>query len=218
MTHIGISTLDNTNPTDVTIDTYNTIADLYTDKYFTDTSDFEHIDRFISAVKPRGSILEVGCGSGQFSKYLGSKGFSTIGIDLSDSMLSLAKKKVPEGTFQVMDMRSLSFEDVVFDGIIAPYSLIHIPDDEVVATLKGFHRVVKKSGALCVVVQEGEKDHVVQEPFAPDKQIFFNFFTKERIKEYVSNAGFRDIVIKTVPCDDPYAMSSGIIYLLAIKD
>ncbi len=203
--------------TAITVDTYNTIAQPYSEKYFTDTSDFAHIESFISRIKPHGSVLEIGCGAGQFSQYLISKGFSVIGIDLSDAMLTLAKEHVPQGDFQTMDMRSLSFPDSMFDGVIAPYSLIHIPDAEVTETLKGFSRVLTSQGRICLIVQQGDADHMVTEPFAPDKQIFFNFFTPERIQAHVQEAGFTTIEIKTISCDDPYALGTEILYIDAKK-
>lgn len=209
--------MNSTDPIAGTIDTYNTIAAAYTEKYFDDTSDFAHIDRFISSVAPEGTILEVGCGAGQFSKYLMTKGFTVIGVDLSESMLALARKKVPGGDFRSMDMRNLSFYDGQFDGIIAPYSLIHIPEKAVVSTLKGFNRVLRQHGELCVLAQRGESDHIVDEPFAPGKKVFFNFFTSLRIRNYLEIAGFTDITVEEVPCDDPYSMSDGLLYVHARK-
>lgn len=209
--------MNSTDPVAGTIDTYNTIAAVYAEKYFDDTSDFAHIGRFISSVVPQGKILEVGCGAGQFSKYLMSKGFSVLGVDLSESMLELARKKVPGGDFRSMDMRNLTFDDGQFDGIIAPYSLIHIPENAVVSTLKGFTRVLSAHGVLCVLAQRGESDHTVDEPFAPGKKVFFNFFTPQRIRNYLKLAGFTDITIEEVACDDPYSMSDGLLYIHARK-
>lgn len=209
--------MNTTDPVAGTIDTYNTIAAVYTEKYFDDTSDFAHIGRFISTVVPHGKILEAGCGAGQFSKYLMSKGFTVLGVDLSESMLELARKKVPGGDFRIMDMRNLTFDDGQFDGIIAPYSLIHIPENAVVSTLKGFNRVLRAHGVLCVLAQRGESDHTVDEPFAPGKKVFFNFFTPLRIRNYLELAGFTDITVEEVPCDDPYSMSDGLLYIHARK-
>ncbi|MHB1418397.1 MAG: class I SAM-dependent methyltransferase [Bacillota bacterium] len=44
-------------------------------------------------------VVELGCGSGILAKILSKKGFSVYGIDLSPSMIKLARKKVPEGRF-----------------------------------------------------------------------------------------------------------------------
>lgn len=205
------------DPTAITTDTYNLIAEKYAEKYFDDKSDFKRIAPFIRDIAKNGSILEVGCGAGQFVKYLMSCGFLVTGVDLSESMLALAHKKVPKGKFQLMDMRSLTFDDNHFDAVLAAYSLIHVPTAEIVSTLKGFHRVMKSGGKLCVIAQRGAPDHFVDESLAPGKTVFFNFFTSDKIRTFLEESGFINISIETVTTDDSYTMSDALMYVYANK-
>jgi SAM-dependent methyltransferase len=46
-----------------------------------------------------GVVVDLGCGSGALSTTLASRGYDIVGIDVSQSMLRLAKKRVPRGTF-----------------------------------------------------------------------------------------------------------------------
>lgn len=148
--------------------TYDKIADVYTKQYFDDLSDTPYIDRFLDKLKPGSKILDVGCGPGQFTKYMLSKGFEVVGVDLSEEMLSTAKKMVPKGIFKNMDMRVLDFDDMSFDGLLVAYSLIHIPSDDIPKTLKGFTRVLKADGYVEVIAQKGEADKIVDEPFTQE--------------------------------------------------
>lgn len=52
-------------------------------------------------VNPAWSVLELGCGSGRWSKYFPDY----TGIDISPTLLAYAKKKYPEGKFFHHDMR-----------------------------------------------------------------------------------------------------------------
>lgn len=50
---------------------------------------------------PRGTILDFGCGSGVTARLLTDKGYSVAGFDLSESLIGIARKRVPQATFLV---------------------------------------------------------------------------------------------------------------------
>ena len=70
-----------------------------------------HINDFLNIISPKGKILDAGCGSGVDSAYINSLGFSVIGVDLSDEMLSLAKQKTSNVEFIKKDFTELDFND-----------------------------------------------------------------------------------------------------------
>jgi len=199
------------------VSTYNKIAGIYSNKYFDDLSDTFYINKFLSILPPKSEILEVGSGPGQFVKYIAEKGFKATGIDLSEKMIEIARKKVPEAKFKVMDMRDMKFKDASFDGLMAPYSLIHIPSDEIHQTLRGFSRVLKPNGKLLVIAQNGEADKVIGEPLKEGEITFVNFFTKERLSKFLIEAGFRIFYVEEKETYDPGTMSNRVIYTIAQK-
>ena len=73
---------------------------------------------------PAGSrVLDVGCGTGNFSLKLAQRGCRVVGADLSAAMLSVAQKKVAAEGLAVdlarMDAHRLAFADASFDGVLA---------------------------------------------------------------------------------------------------
>ncbi len=60
------------------------------------------------------SILDLGCGTGNHAVILAKRGYKVTGIDVSESMLQLARKKVSTDSssihFKRMDMRRVSFK------------------------------------------------------------------------------------------------------------
>lgn len=197
--------------------TYEKIAGKYAQQYFDDLVDVPYIDKFLEKLPSGAKILDVGSGPGQFAKHMTAKGFEVVGIDFSDEMVKIAKEKVPEVNFQQMDMRHLDFPDNSFDGLFAAYSLIHIPSEEVVSTLKGFHRILKAGGYLEIGVQQGEADQIIDEPFMPTEKMFFNFFTPERLAEYLNEADFTVISQEIMSISDAETMSDKVIYTIAEK-
>lgn len=60
-------------------------------------------------------VLDIGCGTGRHSIELARRGYATTGVDLSGSMLAMARLKAQEAGVQVTfiqaDARSLQFRD-----------------------------------------------------------------------------------------------------------
>lgn len=199
------------------VDTYEKIAAKYAQQYFDDMVDVPYIDKFLAKLPKQGKILDVGSGPGQFAKHMIEKGFKVIGIDFSKEMVTIAKEKVPNVDFRHMDMRQLDFPDSSFDGLFSAYSLIHIPSEEVLATLQGFHRVLKSGGYIEIAVQKGDADKIIDEPFMPTEKMFFNFFTEERISKFLEDAGFNVVSQEIMAIDDAETMSDKVIYTIAKK-
>ena len=101
------------------------------------------------------SLLEVGCGTGVLAreaiKVVGANG-SVTGIDLSESMLGVARHLAPDVDFQQGDVQTLPFSDQTFDRIIASFVLMFVPEQ--ISAITEMWRVLKPGGKLAVSVWE----------------------------------------------------------------
>jgi ubiquinone/menaquinone biosynthesis C-methylase UbiE len=132
-------------------------------------------------------------------------------------MLKIARRKVPKVKFKMMDMRDLKYQAKTFDGILAAYSLIHIPKNEILKTLKSFNKILKENGYMLVIVQKGESDKIVEEPLKKGEKMFINFFTLKSIANHLKSAGFKIVYQKEVEGNDPNSLSDRFIYTFARK-
>lgn len=196
------------------VDTYDKIAGIYAKQYFNDLSDTPWIDRFLRYLPAGAKILDVGCGPGEFTKYLLDKGYDAIGIDLSEAMVKIARERVSSEHFATMDMRHLEYKPSTFDGLLAAYSLIHIPSGKIAGTLQELHRVLKPGGYMLAITQQGEPDKVVDEPLMQGEKMFINFFTEQRIAAALHDAGFGIVYQEELAAEDPGALSDRIIYTI----
>src|SRR5918998_2968379 len=48
-----------------------------------------------------GLVVDLGCGSGLWARELTKAGYRVLGIDLSEQMIAIARKRVPEAEFRV---------------------------------------------------------------------------------------------------------------------
>jgi ubiquinone/menaquinone biosynthesis C-methylase UbiE len=171
--------------------TYGIIAEKYAKEFFSDTSDLATMEHFAGMLPKNAKLLDAGCGPGMWTEFFSGKGFHSEGIDLSEGMITLAKKLVPDGKFQVMDMRKLKFENASFDAVCAAYSLCHIETKDVPAVLSEFARVLSKGGLLLLLLQEGRGEEIMPEPFDTKQKMFFKYFKIGEAKELLAKAGFK---------------------------
>lgn len=87
------------------------------------------LDRFAARLPDGAAVLELGCGQGGPSTAFLADRFAVLGIDISPHQLDRARRNVPAATFELADMSDVAFEPGRFDGIVALYSIIHVPRD-----------------------------------------------------------------------------------------
>ena len=170
---------------------YDKVAEAYA-RNFPGHSDY--VDEFLAVLPKNSKILDAGCGAGDDAGYIASKGFDVTGIDLSKAMLKIAMQKYPQIHFVHGDIRKTDFPTGSFGGILASFSLIHIPKKDIPLVLEKFHLMLKEDGALCIALQEGEsKERFVDEPLRPGEKLFLNVMSFAEIEGLLANAGFHVI-------------------------
>jgi SAM-dependent methyltransferase len=110
------------------------------------------LDAFERTLTPGGRVLELGCADGiPVAKRL-SPSYDYLGVDISPVQIAAAGQNVPGAHFQVADMTELAFPDGQFGGIVALYSLIHVPVAQQVPLIGKMARWLQPGGALLATV------------------------------------------------------------------
>ncbi|MCF0094158.1 class I SAM-dependent methyltransferase [Micromonospora sp. MH99] len=104
-----------------------------------------------------GPVADVGCGPGRITAHLNELGIAAFGIDLSPGMIAVARHEHPDLRFEVGSMTDLDLPDGSVAGLVAWYSLIHIPDERLGQVLAHFRRVVRPGGPLLVGYHVGDE-------------------------------------------------------------
>ena len=99
-------------------------------------------------------IVDLGCGPGQVGRFVRSQGRTVVGVDISAEMARLASRRL-DGAL-VSDIRQLPFGGASLGGVVAFYSLIHLPREELGVALAEIHRVLRPGGRLLFSAHEGE--------------------------------------------------------------
>jgi SAM-dependent methyltransferase len=141
---------------------YNTVATSYADQVrnLLDETPYERavLALFAGLVHTTGGgpVVDVGCGPGRITAYLRELGVDTFGIDLSPAMIEVARRDHPGLRFEVGSMTDLDLADASMAGLVAWYSLIHIPDDEIGSVFTHFRRVLRHGGPLLISFHVGD--------------------------------------------------------------
>lgn len=158
---------------------------------------------FAERVQGLGPVCDVGCGPGHVAHYLHEQGIVVAGVDLAPEMVAQARQRYPEITFTPDDMRALDVANDTFGGIVAFYSLIHIPREEVVGVLREIRRVLRPGGALLVAFHIGDEVVHLDEWWDQPVTLDFVFFQPDEMIAYLTSAGFTiEAVIERVPYAD----------------
>lgn len=82
----------------------------------------------LSRLRPGASVLDVCCGTGQFTQTIRLQGYDVAGFDASDKMIAYARENAPGAALSVADARKFAL-DRKFDAAYSVFeSLNHIPD------------------------------------------------------------------------------------------
>jgi SAM-dependent methyltransferase len=88
------------------------------------------LDRFLGLLPPCPSVLDIGCGSGEpIARYLAERGCKVTGMDAAPEMIAICQDNLPQQSWGVADMRSLSLGRS-FHGILAWDSFFHLCADD----------------------------------------------------------------------------------------
>lgn len=178
------------NKVEQSIKVYDAIAQKYSEVFDADLSDNPRVDKFVNYLQKGGLVIDVGCGTGVVTEYIKTKGMIVFGIDLSFSMLEVARKNHPEIDFKQEDIRSMEYPNEYFDGIWAGHSLFHLTREEFEKALVRFNDILKDTGIFGFVMNEGEGDIELPEPLDSNLTIPLTLYTERDLIESLDDANF----------------------------
>lgn len=153
------------------------------------------LDKFIRLLQGK-DVIDIGCAEGRETKYLTEHGLNVTGCDLSEEFIEMARANCPTNKFMVADMRHLSENIGVFDGIWASASFLHIPKVDALSTLQGFRDILKEHGLLYLSVLEGDSDSLRAnlEMHWPERH--FSDYKEDELTDILKRAGFSTVDVE----------------------
>ncbi|MFJ2093779.1 class I SAM-dependent methyltransferase [Streptomyces sp. NPDC087901] len=129
-----------------------TYAQLFRDSLHDSPLDRAILGAFAELVSVSGGdqVADLGCGPGHITAYLHELSLPAFGVDASPAMIELARQAYPGLRFDVGSMSALNIADGALGGVLARWSVIHTPPQELPLILAEFHRVLAPGGHLLI--------------------------------------------------------------------
>jgi SAM-dependent methyltransferase len=191
---------------------YDRIADAYLANRRRDSADVKLLVGFLERLPPGARVLDAGCGAGQPIAALLAARVVTIGLDLSQAQVRLARAAVPAAGFLCGDMATLPLASGSFDAVCSYYAIIHIARDRHAAVLAELRRVLRPGGLalLCMGaadLPEGREDYLGVE-------MYWSHFDAATNLRLLANTGF-EVLDHRIVADESDGGGAGHLFVLA---
>jgi ubiquinone/menaquinone biosynthesis C-methylase UbiE len=188
-------------------DAYAAVADLYIELFGTSrqvaAEDLAFIGGHLSG-RP-GRVLDLGCGPGHLTGYLRSLGVDAWGVDIVEEFIAHARAADPDGEYHLGSMTSLDVDDHSVAGVLAWYSLIHLPPGDLDIVLTEIRRVTAPAGVLVVGFFDGDEvaafDHKVATAYRRPV---------DELAGRLARAGFTEIERRRRPAEGTHRLHAAI--------
>src|SRR5437016_11328198 len=146
------------------------------------------------------SVLELGCGTGYFTRELARSGADVVAIDVSPELLEIATANcsAPNIRYEIQNAYALSYPDGVFDSVVGSSVLHHLEIEE---ALREIYRVLQAGGAIYftepnmlnpqIAIQKNVPWVKRRLGDSPDETAFFRW----PLRRLLEQTGYRDVRI-----------------------
>jgi SAM-dependent methyltransferase len=146
------------------------------------------------------TVLELGCGTGYFTRELARCGADIVAVDVSPELLEIARADCPAENvrYEIQNACALSYGEAVFDSVVGSSVLHHL---EIKEALREIHRVLKSGGRIYftepnmlnpqIAIQKNMPWLKRKLGDSPDETAFFRWPLRRLLKE----TGFRHVRI-----------------------
>lgn len=184
-------------------DTYNKVAQSYAVNAFQKQWMRDYVNKFSKMIKPYGTLLDLGCGPGNDVFLFTELGFDVTGVDLSEEMVSEARRRVPSATFQVSSMVEIEFPHSSFDAVWSVGSLHHIDYVDFGVTLNNAYKWLKQDGKAFISTKSGKGEGIetqIQIGVGSKSDKYWVYWQGEKLIEILEKIGYKIIeVTETEP-------------------
>src|SRR5262249_15014977 len=103
-----------------------------------------------TGLDPGQRVLDIGCGAGAFLRLVAERGGDPSGIDASEALVALARRRLPGADIRVGEMEQLPYPDGTFD-LVTGFNAFFFAND-LVAALREAGRVARAGAPVVIQV------------------------------------------------------------------
>lgn len=171
------------------------------------------IERFMDGLPNGADVIDLGCGAGVPTAARLAERFSVTGVDISAAQIDRARRLVPEARFVRADMTEFDPGDDGVDGVVACYSLIHLPAEVQPTMLARIASWLRPGGRVLATLGTGGGDWSGEWLGVP---MFFSSIEPDAARAALTGAGLEIDLDETVTIQEPEGEAT-FLWLLATR-
>lgn len=179
---------------EITFKTWDLLAQQYQDHFMELSLYDKSYDTFCHLLENKNaSILELGCGPGNITKYLLNKqsSYKIHATDIAPGMLALAEKNNPTATFEMLDSRNIHELKVKYDGIVCGFCLPYLDAYDCKKLFKDSYHLLHDKGLIYISLIEGDYDQSKMESSSDGHHSMFVYYYREEfIRQTLAESHF----------------------------
>jgi SAM-dependent methyltransferase len=158
------------------------------------------VEMFTKHLRAGMRVLELGCGTGYFTRELARSDADIVAVDLSPELLEIARTHSSAANvhYEIQNVCALRYPDAVFDSVVGSSVLHHLDMKEALAEI---YRVLKQHGSIYftepnmlnpqIAIQKNVRWVKRKLGDSPDETAFFRW----PLRRLLVQTGFRDVQI-----------------------
>lgn len=169
------------------------------------TPEVDHREFLKDSPTPRGRVLDVGMGTGNFLKFAMASGYQGYGIDFDHDAVSTAEKTFGLKNVCVLDLDGalIKFGENFFDAVTLFQVLEHL--DQPKESISKIRRLLKPGGYLAISVPYRNAPDYLKPHDKPPRHL--TRWNRTAMKNFLENQGFEVARMKIIPVSIPYLIT-----------
>ena len=143
------------------------------------------------------NVLELGCGTGYFTRELAHSGAHIVAVDVSPELLEVARAgcSPPNVSYEIQNACAMTYRDSHFDSVVGSSVLHHL---EIKEALREIYRVLKPGGHFSIsdIILEGEIPDKWKEVAELHAGCISGAIQKREYLEIIEEAGFKNMKLQ----------------------
>jgi 2-polyprenyl-3-methyl-5-hydroxy-6-metoxy-1,4-benzoquinol methylase len=144
-------------------------------------------------------VLDLGCGSGEFTSSLAAAGAQVIGAEVAETAILAAQRLHPDGDFRLVPFDGeLPFDDDAFELVWASEVIEHVADTHL--WLNEVRRVLRPGGRLLITTPSHGRLRLLRdgiERYSPPLGDHLHLYTRRSLSGVLHDLGFDTIDVRS---------------------
>lgn len=181
-----------------TFETWDKIAQLYEDRFMDLDLYNDTYTAFCKVLKKtNASILEIGCGPGNITKFLldTNPAFKISALDVSKNMVEIARTHNPKADFHIMDCRNINTIQNTFDGVICGFTIPYLSESDCSKMISDLNSLINDNGILYLSFVSGDYKKSGYLSGSKGDRTYFYYHNLQNIKRILDKNDFKTIEV-----------------------